>query len=97
VYHCSQSALNSWWVEEELETAFKKERSMRKKRGEKVLVVIPLNLDGYIFDWEGGHSAELTARLAPDFTGWETNNTIFEKQIERVVLALRADHGVREK
>jgi hypothetical protein len=45
---------------------------------------------------ESGKAAEVRARLAADFRGWETNNTIFETQFERLVRALRADDGGRE-
>ncbi len=36
------------------------------------------------------------ARLAADFTGWETDNAKYEEQLERVVKALRTGDGGRE-
>lgn len=93
---CSKEALESWWVERELDTAFEKERMLHEERGENVLAIIPLNLDGYLFEWNGAHAAALRKRLAPDFTGWESDNTKYEAQLEAVVGALRADPGARE-
>ena len=38
---CSNHSLNSWWVDNEIETAFTKERFIRKERGEEVLAFNP--------------------------------------------------------
>jgi TIR domain-containing protein/pentapeptide repeat protein len=93
---CSESSLKSWWVENEIDIAFGKEQELMKERGKGVLALIPLNLDGYLFKWENGRVQQVKKRLAPDFTGWEKNNSIFEKQVERVVKALMADDAGRE-
>ena len=80
---CSEAALQSSWVEDEIAAAIKKERAERRD------VLIPLNLDGYFFDWEGDHSVRIQERLAADFTGWESDNAKFEREFEKVVEALR--------
>jgi hypothetical protein len=92
---CSESSLTSWWVENEIDIAFGKEQELRKK-GKRVLALIPLNLDGSLFKWENGKAEQVKKRLAADFRGWEKDNSIFEKQVERVVKALQTGDTGRE-
>ncbi|MCB2146905.1 MAG: toll/interleukin-1 receptor domain-containing protein [Deltaproteobacteria bacterium] len=95
---CSKHSLTSWWVDNEVATAFSKEQRLMKDRGKKVLSLIPLNLDGLMFsdEWTSGKSQQIRERLAADFTGWETNNAKFEDQFERVVKALQTERAREE-
>src|SRR5882762_1102308 len=56
-----------WWVENELTRAFEKEQELQRDRGEKVLCVVPLDLDGYLFEWTDGKATKLKERVAANF------------------------------
>jgi hypothetical protein len=94
---CSKDSLTSWWVENEIGKAFAKEQALMKERKQKVLALIPLNLDGFLFKWTNGKASQVKERLACDFRGWKRNHPKFEDQIENVIRALRADDDARER
>ena len=67
-----------------------------KERNEKVLALIPLNLDGYLFTWGSGKAKQVKSRVAADFTGWESDNAKFDQEFEKVVKALQTKDEGRE-
>lgn len=95
---CSENSMTSWWVDNEIETAFSKERSLMKERNKKVYALIPLDLDGYIFsgDWVSGKEEQIKSRIAGDFNGWETDEDRFNVEFDKLVKSMRADEFVRE-
>ncbi|HEX9988696.1 MAG TPA: toll/interleukin-1 receptor domain-containing protein [Chloroflexia bacterium] len=93
---CSEASLTSWWVNDEIERAFAKEQKLMRDHGRPMLALIPLNLDGYLHKWDSGKAEPVRARFAPSFEGWEHDNSIFEKQVERVVKALMTEDAGRE-
>ena len=93
---CSKSSLTEkWWVDFEVNKALQKERDLMKERGEKVKVLIPLDLDGYLFspEFDAPYADEIRLRVAAKFKGWKRNSDKFEREIERVIKALRTDGG----
>ena len=96
---CSEHSLKSWWVDSELNRAFAKEQVLTRERGRKVLALIPLDLDGYLFsgDWQSGKATEVRSRMVSDFKNWRTNDAKFDYELERLIRALRADDAARER
>ena len=81
----------------EINRTFQKEAQFMKERGKKVLALIPLNLDGFLFspDYQSGKKAEITSRVAANFVGWEKDPALFDRELEKVIRALRTDEGGR--
>jgi hypothetical protein len=53
-------------VDGEINRASQKEAQIMKERGRKVLALIPLNLDGFLFsaDYQSGKKSAITSRVA---------------------------------
>ena len=94
---CSESSLNSYWVNMEIDKAFKKEQELWNELGKKTLALIPLNLDDYLFKWNSSRASVLTDRHAEDLVGWESDPSKLERALTRIERALCSDEGAREK
>ena len=59
--------------------------------------LIPLDLDGYLFDeWTGGLAESVKERVAADFKSAREDDSEFAKQLERLMRALRLDERGRQ-
>lgn len=95
----SRNSLTSWWVDSEINRVFAKEQTLTRERGKKVLALVPVDLDGFLFstDWRSGKAEEVRSRMVGDFKNWQTDQTQFESEFERLVKALRSDENARER
>jgi len=86
-------------VDGEINRLFQKEAQIMKERGKKVLALIPLNLDGFLFStvYASGKKAELTSRVAANFVGRERNHQLFDRELGKIIRALRTAEGGREQ
>jgi uncharacterized protein YjbI with pentapeptide repeats len=89
---CSKDSLSSWWVDNEIDSAFEKEQKLSKERGQ-TLALIPLDLDGYLLSgqWQSGKAEQMCSRMVADFRGWKGRQEAFESEVQRVILALRVN------
>ncbi|MBI4324222.1 MAG: hypothetical protein HY674_03070 [Chloroflexi bacterium] len=79
--------------------AFQKAAQMMKERGKKVLALMPLKLDDFLFsaDYPSGKKAEIQSRVAASFVGWETDKARFDRELKKLIRALRTDEGGPER
>lgn len=87
---CSEDSLNSWWVDQELELVFEKERNLQKEVGEKTGLLIPIRIDDHIDTWPNGKRMAIKQRVIGDFRNWQDDGA-FEKSLNDLVHALNAD------
>lgn len=87
---CSEHSLSSWWVDNEISLALSKERQLLNERSQRVSILIPLNLDNYLFspEWSSGKRQQVLDRLAADFTDWENDHKKFKRAFENLIKAL---------
>ena len=66
---CTRASLNSWWVDNEINATFEKERQFMKERGAQAQILMPLNLDDCLFsdEWQSVNDLQLQSRVVADF------------------------------
>ena len=93
---CSEASLTSWWVDQEIEKALQKEERLWKERGEKILVLVPIRIDDFVFDgWESGKKSTVTSRHIGDFRNWDGDQKRFKEEFDRLIKGLSEDPLVR--
>ncbi len=91
---CSKESLGSNWVNFEIDLALHRETELRQETAGNPWRIIPLDLDGHLFSSEySGEALRIRNRLAGDFTGWKTDSDKFDRQIARVMQAIRIESG----
>ena len=61
----------------------------------KILVLIPLNPDGYVFQWTNGKASQVRERLAADFRGWKPPDVLMNGNHEEIRKFRK--HAARQK
>ena len=86
----SKNSLTSWWIDREIEGAFQKEEELLEKHEQRQLALIPLDLDGYLGDgWQSANASAIRNRSVADFAGWESDRSLFERELEKLVSSLQ--------
>lgn len=95
---CSRHALEqSWWVETEIKKVLGKEKKIRDEQGRKALALVPLDLDGYVFDhWKSGVKDSVLERNVADFSNYRKGQDLPDEPLDRLVRALQLDDHGRE-
>jgi predicted amino acid-binding ACT domain protein len=80
---CSASSLQSWWVDNELEEAFAKERESKQT------VLVPIDIDGTVFENPplNDKCIQIRSRHIGDFTEW-VDEAKFDRAASKLFLAL---------
>lgn len=61
-----------------------------KRGGRRKIVLIPLDLDGYVLSrsCKSAKAQQIRSRLVADFTRWEDDSVRFEKEANKLLTAL---------
>lgn len=89
---CSKESLKSWWVEEELDRVFEKERKYRNEKGKKHRLLIPVTIDNTLFESNESRSKSIRKRIVGDFKEWD-NEEKFDVSLNQLIESLDVDRG----
>ena len=88
---CSREALNSWWIGEELEGIYEKERRLQEKRGKAFNLLIPITIDDAIHESDSSMARFIKRkRIIGDFRQWQDKDQ-FNEALQQLIQALNAD------
>lgn len=88
---CSEASLNSWWVREEIERWTNRERELSRKEGQAASMVIPVDLDGYLWECDHEYALTITKAKVVDAKGWEDDTELQASVSSQLHRALKLD------
>ena len=93
----TRATLSADWMGPLIESVYRREEAIKQQTGESVLLMWPLNLDGYLFSgsWEHAEATEVAGRVLADFTGWRRNKTKFLAELKTLIGKLKEEPGGR--
>ena len=81
---CSCASLNSWWVQLELEKVLERERTSKND------MLVPIDLDGYLKEWESPFASSVRSRKSASFVGWQQPRFPFKKAAAKVSAGIQS-------
>ncbi|MBZ0299488.1 MAG: toll/interleukin-1 receptor domain-containing protein [Anaerolineae bacterium] len=87
---CSENSLHSLGVDREVNTALRIEERLYAQSNEKVSIIIPVDMDGYIWHCENHVARRLQERHIINAKNWQND---FAAVLADILKALRTDEG----
>lgn len=81
---CSKESLRSWWVDQEINRLFSKERKYSSKGLKKANLLIPITIDDYIYEWDGAKSEDIRRFVIGDFRNWKDEHS-FRSSLDNLI------------
>jgi len=86
---CSDTSLNSWWLEGDIELALHKDRWLEVEYpGEARSCLAVVDLDGALYTREAPLHTTLRERVAAHVQNWERDDSVFDEGVNAIVKAL---------
>ena len=93
----TRATLSADWMGPLIESVYRREEAIKQQTGDSVLLMWPLNLDGFLLGggWKHDAAPEVAGRLLADFTGWRRNKTKFHSELKKLIERLQQESGGR--